>query len=606
MLPLLALPAAIVAPAPSLSPQPAAHPADARSPELARLLDAYVAAYLRENPEVASRTGDRRFDAELPDLSPAGFARRLRFAQETLAALDALTDRSRWSEDDLVDAGIMRFELQRQVDAAPLHPEHMPVTNRDGVQITLLQTLESIKTDTPDELAAWASRLEKVPTLIDQTIALMRAGLAAKRVQPRVVMLGAAEQCAELAGPPDAPATASRFYAPFAKLPADDPLARRAAAAVLKGVNPAFARLGTFLRDEYLPACRTSIAESASVDGLPSYIIKARGFTTTTQTPDEIHAVGLREVARLRGEMLAVIARTDFPATSGLSGDALLAAFIKDLRANPRFAMKAPEDLLRGYRELAKRVDAELPRLFRTLPRNPYGVRELPKFMQSTAPNGYYYPGTLAAGVPGYFVVNTYRLDQRPTYEMTALFLHEAVPGHHLQLALQSELEGVHPIRRLADYTVFVEGWALYAEQLGLEMTTSEGTTPDRGMYADPYQDFGRLSYEMWRACRLVVDTGMHTKGWTREAAIAYLMDNTALAPFNIEKEVDRYISWPGQALGYMVGLLKIRELRGEAQARLGARFDLREFHEAVLGAGAIPLETLEGRVRRWIDRRAR
>lgn len=590
--PVIAQPAA--APAASRPSQPAS-----RSPELVRLLDEYVEELLREAPELASRIGDHRFDTKLSDASPAAAARRTTFASGLLGKLAAL-DRAAFTEDDFVDAEIIRFELQRRVDLAPFMPEQMPITNRDGVQITLLQTLQSIKTDTPAEKDAWAARLEQVPALIDDLIQQMQAGLAAGRVQPKVVMLGAAEQCLALATDR---APGSPFFAPFAAMQATDPTAARATKAIEAGVNPAFRKLGAFLRDQYIPKCRATLGESQSVDGPAAYAVKARGFTTTAQTPEEIHALGLREVARLRAEMMLVIARSDFAGKNTLKGDELFAAFVKDLRENPRFQMKTGADLVKGYRELGKRVDAELPRLFRVLPRNPYGVQELPKYMQATAPNGYYYPGTLAAGVPGYFMVNTYRLDQRPTYEMVALFLHEAVPGHHLQIALQSELETGHAVRRLSDYTVFVEGWALYAEQLGLEMTTSEGATSEKGLYADPYDDFGRLSYEMWRACRLVVDTGVHAKGWTRERAIEFMLTNTALSPFNIEREVDRYISWPGQALGYMIGLLKIRELRAEAQAALGGAFDVREFHEVILSGGAMPLSALEGRVRRWISR---
>lgn len=587
--------AACFAQTPTAQPTPSTTAQPAGSPELVRILDAYVEFLLREDPEMASRTGDNRFAADLPDLSPEGVARRDQAVRDLLGKLAAL-DRTAWTEDDHVDAEIARFELDRRAALAPFHPEQMPITNRDGIQITLLQTLDSIKTDTPDEKAAWASRLEKIPTLVDQAIAQMRAGLAAKRVQPRVVMLGAAEQCFALVTDS---ARGNRFFTPFAQLPANDPLALRATKAVESGVNPAFAKLGAFLRDEYIPHCRETIGESSSVDGAASYAIKARGFTTIDLSPDDIHAIGLREVVRIRTEMMAAIDRAGFG--KDLPPDDRFRAFVKDLRENPKFYHKTEAELLHGYRELAKRVDAELPRLFRVLPRNTYGVRELPKYMQSTAPNGYYYPGTLAAGVPGFFMVNTYRLDQRPTYEMTALFLHEAVPGHHLQIALQSEIETGHRIRRIADYTVFVEGWALYAEQLGLEMTSSEGASPDRGLYADPYQDFGRLSYEMWRACRLVVDTGIHAKGWTRAQAIQYMLDNTALSPLNIEKEVDRYISWPGQALGYMIGLLEIRALRKAAETALGDRFDLREFHDVLLGAGGLPVSALEDRIRRWV-----
>jgi uncharacterized protein (DUF885 family) len=573
----------------------------ARSTDLISLLDDYVSEMLRESPELASRVGKPGFDAQLPDYSAAGADRRTAFAATMLDRLARL-DRAAFTDEDLDDAEIMRFELQRRVDSAPFRPEQSPITNRDGIQITLLQTMESIAINTPQARADWAARLEKAPVAINQIIAEMRAGLAAKRVQPALVMQGSAEQALDLArGTP----SESRFFAPFAALPAQDPLRARALTAIGQHLNPAFQRLGAFLRDEYIPACRATIGEAQSVDGPRAYDVKSRGFTTTTQTADEIHQIGLREVARIRREMRSVIARSGFTNASD-KPDELFNAFVKDLRTNPRFYHERPEQLIESYRELAKRVDAELPRLFKVLPRNPYGVRELPKYMQSTAPNGYYYPGTLQAGVPGYFVVNTYRLDQRPRYEMVALFLHEAVPGHHLQLALQSELENVHEIRRLADYTAYVEGWALYAEQLGLEMRTTDGTTQEHGLYADPYQDFGRLSYEMWRACRLVVDTGIHTKGWSRDQAIEFMTANTALSTFNIEKEVDRYISWPGQALGYMIGLLKIRELRAQAESTMGQKFDLREFHDVLLSGGAMPLSALDARVKRWIARAAR
>ncbi len=366
------------------------------------------------------------------------------------------------------------------------------------------------------------------------------------------------------------------------------------------------------------------------IDGLPRYQFELRRHTTTTLTPDQIHQIGLREVARIRAEMLRVIARTDFAGKVTLKDSELLAAFITHLRTDPRFYFTDKRDQLTAYRDLCKRIDADLPTFFRMLPRNPYGVRELPAFAAPSSPNAYYYYGSIRSGVSGTFMVNTYRLDQRPRYEMVALALHEAVPGHHLQLALADELEGVHPFRTLLEHTVFVEGWALYAERLGLEMagggqnrspTAQEGLTSaainpadmasaypgeplgGQGLYADPYDDFGRLTYEMWRACRLVVDPGIHAMGWTRQQAIDFMLQNSALSPLNIEREVDRYIAWPGQACAYKIGELKIRELRTRAEARLGERFDIRTFHDVVLGAGAVPLEVLEARVNSYLEK---
>jgi uncharacterized protein (DUF885 family) len=318
--------------------------------------------------------------------------------------------------------------------------------------------------------------------------------------------------------------------------------------------------------------------------------------------------MGVSEVARIRAEMFRVIARTDFAQRDTLKGDELFAAFVNHLRTEPRFYCQSPQELLTGYREIAKRIDGELPRLFGRLPRLPYGVRELPKFAAPASPTAFYYPGSLTGGVAGYFMANTYRLDQRPRYEMISLTLHEAMPGHHLQIALADEVEGVHPFRRRLGYTAFVEGWGLYAERLGMEMFAPIGKAEDaglgRGLFKDPYDDFGRLTYEMWRACRLVVDTGIHAKGWSRQQAIDFMKHNTALSELNIEREVDRYIAWPGQACAYKVGELAIRKMRAEAESALGDRFDLRAFHDHLLGAGALPLDVLQTRMERWTKSR--
>jgi uncharacterized protein (DUF885 family) len=324
-------------------------------------------------------------------------------------------------------------------------------------------------------------------------------------------------------------------------------------------------------------------------------------MTTTSLTADQIHSIGLSEVARIRAEMLATIARTDFPQKNSLRGDDLFKAFLAHLRGNPRFAAKDPEDLLARYRAFAKRVDAELPRLFGTLPRLTYGVRPMPDFMAPTSPTAYYNPGSLETGVAGYFLANTYNLPERPTYEIMPLTLHEAVPGHHLQGSIAREATGIHPWRREQWFTAYGEGWALYAERLGLEMSPRPGAAiTDRGIFDDPYDDFGRLTYEMWRAMRLVVDTGIHSKGWSRDQAINYMLGNSGLSRENVEREVDRYIAWPGQATAYKIGELRIRALRAETEQTLGAQFNIRDFHDAVLQNGSIPLDVLDASIREW------
>ena len=347
--------------------------------------------------------------------------------------------------------------------------------------------------------------------------------------------------------------------------------------------------------ETYLPACRTSIAATDLPNGEALYAHQLRTMTTTALTAAEIHERGQYEVDRIRSEMLLVIRRTDFlerhPEHADADDDALFAAFIAYLRSDSRFYFDDARALVDQYRIIAKRIDGVLPRYFRTLPRTPYGIKPIPAAFAMDQTTAYYLHGNLAAGEAGWMAVNTYALDQRPRYEMIALTMHEAVPGHHLQAALASELEDVPAFRRDLWFTAFGEGWALYAERLGIEM----------GLYTDPYDDFGRLLYEMWRACRLVVDTGIHAFDWTRDDAIAFMRDHTALSEHNIRTEIDRYISWPGQACAYKIGELRIRALRHRAEEKLGASFDVREFHEVVLGAGSIPLDVLEQRITRWI-----
>lgn len=590
---------------------PAAATEHGASASLLQLLDEHVQWLMREDTFEAVRRRDEPSLGMIRDESPAAYAQRIRDVTDRAKRLEAI-DAAALSEPERVDADLLRYELERYIQGAAFHGEQMPLDSRNGPQVTLPQLGISLPLHATKEYEGYVTILEKIPLYLDQTIEQMRLGMKAGRVPPRVTMLGTVEQARALSSA-DVLRTpsSSPFFDPLRGLDAASPLSARAGRAIASGIAPAFARLADFLEQEYIPACRESVGASDGVDGLAAYTFALEGHTTTRMTPDEVHRLGLAEVARIRAEMFEVIQRTDFARKLELQGDELFGAFTAELRTNPRFYSTDPDQLVRDYRDLCKLVDAELPALFGVLPRNAYGVKEMPALAAPSSPSAYYYPGSIKGGLPGYFIVNTYKPDQRPRYEMRALALHEAVPGHHLQVALSQELEHVHPFRTFVGYTAFVEGWALYAERLGLEMTQeaastttrseSPGVRRGRGIYADPYDDFGRLSFEMWRACRLVVDTGLHAKGWTRRQAIDFMLANTALSQLNIEREVDRYIGWPGQACGYKIGEIKIRELRARAEKALGESFDRRAFHDAVLGVGAIPLPVLEARINRWI-----
>jgi len=381
----------------------------------------------------------------------------------------------------------------------------------------------------------------------------------------------------------------SVFFAPFRAFPPGVPAEERARLteagrrAIMQGAVPGYKALLDFMKTEYVPRARTSIGASSLPRGREYYAHLVRSFTTLDLTADQVHEIGRQEVLRIRAEMDAAMAKTGFQGN--------FAAFLNFLRTDPRFYAKTPEELLENASYIAKRMDGKLPSLFGRLPRLPYGVEPVPAHLAPKYTGGRYIPAPIGGTQAGEYWVNTYALDKRPLYTLEALTLHEAVPGHHLQIALQQELTGLPEFRRFSDVGAFVEGWALYAERLGLEA----------GFYKDPYSDFGRLTYEMWRACRLVVDTGIHAKGWTRAEAMEYLESHTALSLHEVRTETDRYISWPGQALCYKMGELKIRELRGQAEQALGQKFDVRSFHDVVLGSGAVPLTVLEEQVRAYI-----
>ena len=611
------------APTPTAEPaQPGTQPISARvmtrSGALLQLLDRAAEFIMREDPIAASTRGDLRFNDQLRDESPEAYDRRLSELKEMLAGVKALDRTSLaaggFGDEDALDADLLQYELELQIATAELKLEQMPVNSMDGPHVWLPQLAEMVPMRTAKHVDDYVTRLEKMPLQIDQIIEQMRRGLAAGRTAPKVVLKHVLASIRSHASPTFLTVEGvkeSPFYRPLRTAWASDTAKARGTKAIQEGLVPAFDRLGKFLETTYIPACRESIGYGQSIDGTKAYDVRLRSFTTTQMTASEIHALGLSEVARLRAAMDRVIDATDWPEKS-MSPESRFAAFLAYLRTNPRFYYTHAEQMLSDYRDLCKRIDPELPKLFRTLPRNTYGVRAIPKFAAMTSPAAYCYPGSYRSGVPSYFMVNTYDLTQRPKYGMVSLTLHEAAPGHYFQLAIADELESVHTFRTLTGYTAYVEGWALYCEQLGMEMDpqpgmraiSSQPSAEGKGFYKDPYDDFGRLSDEIWRACRLVVDTGMHAFGWDRARALAYMMENTAGTELDLTSEIDRYISWPGQACAYKVGQLTISRLRASATQRLGDSFDIREFHDQVLLGGALPMPVLEKRVERWITQR--
>jgi uncharacterized protein (DUF885 family) len=432
----------------------------------------------------------------------------------------------------------------------------------------------------------WIARLRSFPSYMDQTIALMREGMRERMMLPKVIMQRIPAQIEkQIVRSPET----SAYYKPFRQFPASiaeaDRLRLRQSAqeAISSGVVPAFKRFKQFFVSEYLPACFDQVGVWQNPNGEAMYAFFVREHTTTNLTPQQIHQIGLREVERIHGEMLGVLEQVGFKGT--------LDGFFKFLRTDPRFFYTTPDELLEAYRATAKRIDPNLVKAFRLLPRTPYGVEPIPEAVAPDTTTAYYSAPAADGSRAGTYFVNLYKPETRPKWEMTALSLHESVPGHHLQIALGMEQANLPDFRRYGEYDAFGEGWGLYAESLGYEM----------GLYDDPYSKFGQLTYDMWRAVRLVVDTGIHAMHWDRQRAIDYFMKNAAKTELDVTNEIDRYIAWPGQALAYKIGQLKIRELRERARRTLGSRFDLKEYHEVVLKDGALPLDILERNVDEWI-----
>jgi len=542
---------------------------------------------LQQNPIRATFVGDPRYGDRVPDMSFEAIERRDQHAHELKARLQTI-DYPALSDDDKLSYDLFLLDVDQDIEGQRFHGELMPINQMGGLHSRMVDLAQLTPKFTAKQVDDLLTRLDQVPVLVDQMIALMEKGLEEGLTPPKVSLAGVAEQMAVQIT--DDPTKSPIYGAAVGDLPASIPqpeqerLRARAREVVATSVIPAIRKLHAFWVDTYYPRCRETVGLSALPDGPAWYAYRIGVETSTDLTAEQIHQLGLGEVERIRGEMEAVKAETGF--------DGSMQEFFTFLRTDPRFFYTDPEELLRDYRDIAKRIDPELVKQFGRLPRLTYGVIPVPTHSEKTQTTAYYQPGNLKAGRPGYFFANTYDLKSRPKWEMEALTAHEAVPGHHLQISLAQELEGLPRFRRFGGHTAFVEGWALYCESLG----------PTLGLYKDPYSHFGQLTYEMWRAIRLVVDTGLHAQGWTRQQAIDYFLKNAGKTEHDVTVEVDRYIVWPGQALAYKIGELKIKELRRYAEEQLGDAFDARTFHDTVLGAGAVPLNILEKRVKAWVS----
>jgi uncharacterized protein (DUF885 family) len=540
---------------------------------------------MHESPEFATDVGYPGLNDRWTDSSLEAIERRKRELQAPLKVLNSI-NRAKLGDADQLNYDLFRRSVEEGIEGSRFKSEYLAINQMGGVQQEAAQTLEMNPAGTVKDYEDILARLNTLPQVIDQTLVLLTKGLEAGITPPRITLRDVPQQVKDqmVEDPEKNP-----MLKPFQRFPAEIPEAERArlrsaaATALKEKVIPAFGKLQKFLVEKYIPGARETIALSDLPDGKAWYEFNVRTTTTTSLTPDQIHEIGLSEVKRIHGEMEKVMAQTGFK--GGFD------KFLTFLRTDRRFYYSSKDELLTGYRDIAKRIDPELIRLFGKLPRLPYGVLPVPAYSERSQTTAYYQPGSPEAGRPGYFCANTYALDTRPKWEMEALTLHEAVPGHHLQISLAQEMDGGPEFRKHTGYTAFVEGWGLYSEGLGGEL----------GLYKDPYMKFGQLTYEMWRAIRLVVDTGMHSKGWTRQQAIDYFLANTGKTEHDITVEVDRYIVWPGQALAYKIGQLKLKELRAFATKELGEKFNVRAFHDQILANGALPLDVLEQRTKAWV-----
>jgi prolyl oligopeptidase len=554
--------------------------------KLHALLDAEWQRTLRDNPTFASRLGDLRYNKRWPEMSLTAIAKRHQHRREVLDELKKI-DRGKLSKADRLHYRLFRKRYETDVEAHPFRWHLLPLTQRGGIQ-NANELADALRFDSVKDYEDWIARMQALPAYVDQTIDLMRAGIEAGMVHPKVVMKRVPAQIARQTVQHP---TRSLFFKPFRNMPDElkpsdrERLKQEAKQVIAEQVIPAYRKMQTFFEKEYLPACLDRPGIWQLPRGRELYEFRARKYTTTDLTPKEIHEIGLKEVRRIRKKMQKIIKQVKFEGS--------FQEFLEFLRTDPQFYYTNPNDLLAAYRAVCKKVDPQLIKLFRKLPRMPYGVESIPLQIAPDTTTAYYRPPAADGSRAGSYFVNLYKPEVRPKYEIEVLSLHEAVPGHHLQISLAMELEDLPAFRRYSGYTAFVEGWGLYSESLGEQL----------GLYRDPYSKFGQLTYEMWRAVRLVIDTGIHYDQWSRRQAIDYFAANAAKTLHDIENEVDRYIAWPGQALAYKIGELKIQDLRARAQRELGDRFDIRDFHDVVLSSGAVTLDVLETNVEDWIVR---
>lgn len=566
------------------SPKVSAAVSEAASKALHALFAAEWDRWMREQPTWASSLADRRFNDKWPDMSAKGYARRMADQQLALKRLKAI-DRRALVVADQLNYDLFKRDLEIGLADAALHTEWMPLSHMGGLH-TAHDITTSLRFETVKDYQDWIARMRAFPVMADQTIALMREGMKRKQLPPHAILSRVPEQLKDQL--PADPAK-SPFYQPFETFPAgiSEPqraqLRAQAKSAIAGSVIPAYRRFEAFFNQAYLPAAPKQVGLRNVPGGEKLYAHNVRYYTTTTMSPHQIHELGLSEVARIRAGMEGVMAEVGFKGT--------LAEFFASLKADTRFFKADAEALLAEYRAIGKKVDPMLSAYFNRLPKAPYRVEPVPAELAPNSSAAYYNHPAEDGSRPGTFYANLYKPEKRPTYEMTSLFLHEAVPGHHLQIALAMEQGALPNFRKNGYYGAYVEGWGLYAESLGEEL----------GLYSDPYVRFGRLNMEMRRALRLVLDTGLHHEGWSREKSIKFFLENAAKTEMEATNEVDRYLAWPGQALSYKVGELKLQALRAKAAKALGPKFDLREFHAQVLDQGALPLDVLERRIDDWI-----
>jgi uncharacterized protein (DUF885 family) len=541
---------------------------------------------MRQNPEFATSVGYPGYNDQWTDMSLDAIHQRQVQLHFPIRVLDTIR-RDRLDAPDQLNYDLFRHNIEDAIEGTRFPGQYLAISQLGGVQQDPAQTLAIAPHRRVKDYEDIIARLTALPQLISQVEVLLGKGLETGVTPPRVTLKDVPQQLRDQMEPdPDR----NPLLKPFREFPVEigeadrERLKKEAATALRQKIIPAYQHLRDYLVSTYIPGARESIAMSDLPDGKAWYAFNVRTLTTSPLTPAQIHQIGLNEVKRIRVEMDKLIASTGFKGS--------FAEFSEFLRTDPRFYYTNREDLLCGYRCIAKRIDPELIRFFGKLPRLPYGVLPTPSYAERTAPTAYYQPGSPSAGRPGYFYANCYALDTRQRWEMEALTSHEAVPGHHLQISLAQEMTGLPEFRKHAGYTAFVEGWGLYAEGLSAEM----------GLYQDPYSKYGQLTYEMWRAIRLVVDTGIHSMGWRRQQAIDYFLANASRTPHDVEVEVDRYIVWPGQALAYKIGAMRIQQLRKYATTELGDKFDVREFHDQVLAHGALPLDVLDREIKAWVQ----